>query len=89
MPQERRNASWEGRHVQRAYTIAWLLWLAALAALETAALVDKRPGDTFSEHVIKWASMRGHGRMWRLRRLALLVVLSYLAIHLLSGGAWI
>lgn len=68
------------------YTALWFLWLLMFAAIEGGALVDKRPGDTLSEHVRRWASVGTKSRGWRLRRLALLAGLVALAAHFLTGG---
>lgn len=36
------------------YTLAWAAWLGAFAAIEGRALLNKLPGDTFSEHTRRW-----------------------------------
>jgi hypothetical protein len=70
------------------YTIAWLLWLSMLIAIEGTALANKVPGDTLSEHVWKWASVKDKSVGWRLRRAVLVVFLVWLAMHLISGGQY-
>lgn len=64
-------------------------------ALEARALLDPRRGDTFSEHVWRWAGVRhrgGRGQPWGARRVALLigllaldVLLAWLTVHLAWG----
>ncbi len=68
------------------YTLAWLIWLLQFAAIEGAALVNKRDGDTLSEHVWRWFSMRQKGAGWRMRRFALLAFLAWLVAHFLTAG---
>jgi hypothetical protein len=68
------------------YTAAWLVWLLQFAVIEGFALANKQPGDTLSEHVWAWASIKGKAAGWRLRRLGLLVVLAWLVAHFLTGG---
>jgi hypothetical protein len=70
------------------YTLGWLLWIAAFLGLEGKALVNKRPGDTLSEHVWRWSSVKAKGGAWRLRRFGLLAFLAWLAAHFLTGGAF-
>jgi hypothetical protein len=68
------------------FTIAWLIWILQFVAIEGVALCNKQPGDTLSEHVWDWASIRGKGAGWRARRFALLAFLCWLLLHFLSGG---
>lgn len=35
-------------------TALWWTWIAAFIAFEAAALIDRRKGDTLSEHVREW-----------------------------------
>ncbi|MBC9714493.1 hypothetical protein H9Y04_18195 [Streptomyces sp. TRM66268-LWL] len=65
------------------YTVGWLVWLAALVALEGSALVNKKPGDTLSEHVWKWFAVKSRGRFAGFRRAVLLMGLAWLAGHFL------
>jgi hypothetical protein len=48
--------------------------------------LNKQPGDTLSEHVWDWASIKGKGGGWRLRRVGLLMFLAWLVAHFLTGG---
>ncbi len=66
---------------------AWIAWLLAFLLLEILALRSKAPGDTLSENVWDWASVKGRGRMFRLRRFLLLTLLVWLTVHLMTGGA--
>jgi len=36
------------------WTLLWVIWIAAFACIELAALLNDRPGDTLSEHFRKW-----------------------------------
>ena len=68
------------------WTVLWIVWLALFLMIEIPAVLDKTPGNTFSEHLWKWASMKDKGTAWRVRRLILLIVLIWLIAHLLTGG---
>lgn len=47
---------------------------------------NSQVGDTLSEHGWTWGSLKAKGRAWRWRRLFFLVLLVWLAVHILSGG---
>lgn len=67
----------------------WVGWLAAFCVIEGAALARKAPGDTLSEHVWAWFHTKRGTRAdgtTRLRRLALLAFVTWLAVHFLTGG---
>lgn len=69
------------------WTIAWLLWLAAFAAIEGAALTRVKANATFSQHVWAWFHVRDPrptGRTWVLRAV-LLAFLIWLTGHLAFG----
>lgn len=68
------------------WTILWLLWIASFLGIEGAALWNKQTGDTLSEHVWKWFSVKEKSTAWRLRRFGLLSFLAWLAAHFLTGG---
>lgn len=68
------------------FTWLWLIWLGMFAAVEGAAIFNRTPGDTLSEHVWKWFSIREKGKGWRSRRFALLTFLAWLVAHFLTGG---
>jgi len=70
------------------WTWLWLAWLLAFAVIEGAALANCTEGDTLSETVWHWASIRGKGTWWRVRRLLLVSLLAWLCLHFLSGGEW-
>jgi len=44
--------------LNRLYTTWWYLIMAAAGVVELLALLDKRPGDTFTEHVRQWLSLQ-------------------------------
>jgi hypothetical protein len=60
--------------------------LVLFGAIEGQALANKRQGDTLSETVWRWFSIRHKGRWWRTRRLALLSFLAWLVAHFVTGG---
>lgn len=70
------------------YTVAWIAWGLGFVAIESAALFDKDEGDTLSEHVRKWAGVKGGGSgAWaKVRRVGLLAFLAWLSVHLLTDG---
>jgi hypothetical protein len=43
------------------YTFAWIGWILAFVVIEAASLLDRRSGDTFSEHVRKWFNIEENG----------------------------
>ena len=70
------------------YTVLWILWILMFAVIEGFALKDKAEGDTLSEHVWKWFSIKKKGKGWRARRFALLAFLAWLVLHFLTGGVF-
>lgn len=70
------------------WTIAWLLWIAAFFGIEGPALLNRHNGDTLSEHIRSWfgTDTKRNGPLVRVRRLALLSGLAWLALHLLTNG---
>jgi hypothetical protein len=72
------------------YTVAWIVWGAVFLLIEGAALLDKDPGDTLSEHVWRWLKVRGRetGKspwtFWVLRGI-LFLFLAWLTSHLVFG----
>lgn len=71
------------------WTALWIVWIGIFLVLEGIALFDKTPGNTLSERTWDWFSVRGRGRAWRLRRFVLLSFMAWLAVHFLTGGAFI
>jgi len=70
------------------YTILWIVWLALFVVIEGFALKNKDPGDTLSEHVWKWFSITNKGKWHKVRRIGLVIFLTWLVLHFLTGG-WI
>ena len=68
------------------WRIGWLSWLGMFAAIEGHALLNKTKGDTLSEHVWRWFSVREKSWGWRARRTALLAFTTWLTAHFVSGG---
>lgn len=67
------------------FTWAWVFWLAMFAVIEGAAIFNKQPDDTLSEHVWKWFQIREKPRQWTVRRWALAVFLVWLLVHMVAG----
>lgn len=67
------------------YTFAWLFWIAMFATIEAAAIINRQPNDTLSEHIWRWAATRTKPTGWQVRRFALLAALAWLSTHLLTG----
>lgn len=68
------------------WTLLWLLWLAGFLAIEIPAALNRRDGDTLSEH-IWWLIGRGK-RLTpgvQARRIAFLSFAAWLVVHLLTG----
>lgn len=68
------------------WTVAWVAWIAAFFAIELPAVLNKAKGDSLSEHVWSWASIKGKGTAYKWRRFALLSFLAWLVAHFLTGG---
>ena len=68
------------------YTWLWIGWLVLFGIIEGKALANKQPGDTFSEHIWRVFAVSGGSRLVRLRRILLLLILSWLLVHMLTGG---
>lgn len=43
--------------INKRFTLGWIIWLFVFAAMEGAALLDPRPGDTLTEHIRVWFSL--------------------------------
>lgn len=69
------------------YTIGWLTWIAAFAALEGPALFNHLAGDTLSEHVWTWFRVFDPhpGLLFSTLRVLLGLGLTWLALHLTFG----
>jgi len=68
------------------FTIAWILWIAYFLVVEFDALLTNNIPGTLSDHVWNWFSMKGYGKLWRLRRLLLLSLMAWLSAHFLTAG---
>lgn len=67
------------------YTWAWITWLAFFVVIEGVALIDKRRGDTLSEHIWAWFDIREKPRQWTWRRIVLAGFLTWLLVHMVAG----
>jgi hypothetical protein len=69
------------------YTILWVFWIVAFLALEIPALLDRRLGDTLSEHVWIWfkvKDVRPTAFTW-VMRLTLVAFMVWLSGHFIFG----
>lgn len=67
------------------FTVAWVMWLTMFGVIEGAAVLRKDRGDTLSEHVWKWFSVKEKAPGWLARRGVLAAFLVWLTVHLLGG----
>ena len=65
--------------LNRRYTTLWIIWLAAFAVLEGAALLDPGAGDTLTETIRQWLALSRPGQ-W-VGRTLLAVFLAWLCHH--------
>ena len=80
------------------WTWGWLAWIAAFVVLEGFALANDRDTrtevDTLSQHIWGWFGIRRKGvypagvKFIKLRRLFLLLFVTWAVVHLLTGG-WV
>ena len=61
------------------YSKLWVAWLALFAVIEGAAILNKKKGDTLSEHVWKWFPKN------TARGVALVGFMAWLFWHFVSG----
>lgn len=70
------------------WTVAWVFWIVGFFVIEMPAVFNKTEGDTLTEHITKWFSLKDKAPGWVLRRLSLLAGLGWLCYHFISrfGG---
>jgi hypothetical protein len=68
------------------WTWAWIFWLVIFFAIEIPAALNNTSGDTLTENIRSWFSIKHKGRAWRIRRIALLSLLAWLVVHFLAVG---
>ena len=69
------------------YTWLWIAWLLAFIGIEAAALINKDKGDTLSEHIWKWFSVKeGDSNRRTFRMVMLGGFLGWLVVHFMTGG---
>lgn len=66
----------------------WIGWIVAFVVIEGLALKDRDRGDTLSEHVWEWFSVKKPGPWAKARRTLLAAFMLWLSVHFLTGG-WI
>ncbi len=75
------------------WTVAWVVWLGLFVVLEAVAIRRRAEGDTLSENVWKWFSLKGNkgtlSRWQTVARFGFLAFWAWLTIHFLSGGSWL
>ena len=68
----------------------WIFWIGLFLIIEIAAIINPERGDTLSEKVWKWFSLRGSKeklKPWQvLLRFGFLAFWAWLTIHFLTGG---
>jgi hypothetical protein len=70
-------------------TYIWITLLVVAGIVEIYTIFNKKPNDTFSEHIWRWFSIKkGTGKFKKTRRFILLVIMVWLAVHFLTGG-WV
>jgi hypothetical protein len=69
------------------WTAAWMFWIFWFLAIESAALIRKKPGDTFSEHVWAWFKVKDYRptKLVVAGRIGLGLFLVWLLGHLTMG----
>lgn len=71
----------------------WIAWIGAFLIIEAVAIRRKEPGDTLSEKVWSWFSLRGDKdtlERWQVvLRFGFLAFWAWLTIHFLSGGRFL
>lgn len=69
------------------WTWAWLAWAGAFAVIEGVALMNKKEGDTLSEHLRLWFSTMSNdgGLGCHLKKVVPLAFVIWLVGHLYKG----
>lgn len=69
------------------FSKGWLLWIIAFLVWEGLALFNKKKGDTLSEHVWDWFSVKEQSSRKRtIRMVGLVGFMAWLSIHFVTGG---
>lgn len=70
------------------WTIGWLVIIGLGIVWEIAAILNKKRGDTLSEHVWRWFAVTDKRRtgLRGLRRAVLLLGMLWLTFHFITGG---
>jgi hypothetical protein len=75
------------------WTWLWLSWIGLFLILEAVALVRKERGDTLSEHVWNWFSLKGKKhtkKPWQVAvRFGFIAFWAWLTIHFITGGSFL
>ena len=69
------------------WTVLWLAWGFVFVVVETLAIIDRRRGDTLSEHVWKWLKVGARQPtllVW-VARAGVLIFCAWLGFHLAFG----
>jgi hypothetical protein len=67
------------------YTYLWIGWLLAFLGIEGFALARKEKGDTLSEHVWSWFSVKERKGGYKWRRGVLGAFLAWLVAHFMGA----
>lgn len=74
--------------LNKKYSIAWVIWILFFVVVEALAIIDKKKGDTLSEHFWKKFGIVDAEKKRNKKGLRLVgaAFLMWLVIHLLTGG---
>ena len=72
--------------LNKKYTIAWIAWIFIFFVIEAFAIVDKKKGDTLSEHFWFAFDIKDTGKPRKIMRLVGSGFIMWLAVHLVTGG---
>ena len=71
----------------------WAAWFALFAVFETIALLTRKEGATLTANVRRWlaltADAKDKDKYWKLKRLAFLSFMAWLAGHFLLKGGYL
>ena len=68
------------------FTDLWIVWLLAFVGIEAAALMNKKKGDTLSEHVWRWFSVKEDSSRKKFVRVGMLALfMGWLTVHFVTG----
>lgn len=74
------------------YTVAWISWILVFLVFEGMAIIDRRPGDTFTEHFRRWLKLttltavnrKNLIQLW-VTRMVIILFGAWLTVHMAFG----